>query len=1051
MAQETITIIITENGSRVVKRNLEEVGESASKASEGVAQLKEMLAGIGIGLSIRELAHDMDEYVNSVNRLTAIGTPLNDLSAVYERLFAISQTTHTAMQTTVNLYQRLHAGMQDLGYSENQTLAFTEQLSKAFVTSGATSVELKYAMQDLAHGLAAGTINGRELNGILRETPSVAALMAKALNVTTGELKGLIKTGGITTDALVQGFARIAPIIDDVFGKRITTIHQALTNLGNAWDRAIGQEGVASGVYQKVVAGLVSLGTHMDTIIKIALSVGAAFIPWLVIPAIVTGVASAILYLGAAMMANPVLAFISLMTGAAVALYQFRDSINLGIDATSTLGDLLQTVWDKGRLGASQTASDVANVTDKVKALGIASSTAGEKFQELNSKVEGTKTAFDKIGTMAYAFDLALAAIGTLGAAFKLVVAAALEAGAIVGVAIFSIIQGLVNGIIVLINAAIEGLNKLPGVAITALGKIDVTSAGIKFLDGLDDEAAKAAKEFDKTIGDGLQVGREGGAFYKALQGMKEDIGKTSRERLSKPTPGTALDDQGPRHPPVEEGKKGKKGDELQSLLDKWDHVNKAVDEYNKAINIIAKGVASGRLTEEAGTEFLGFMKDEIKDKAIGNYDAVAKATGKYKIEIHDLKGFLDAGIISQNEFSHAMEVATARSKDAKDPLGAVTRTLEEQAKASHLLGIEKALENKMREESKSLLAKGIILYDGETNKLNETGLALKAKTKLQLEDTAVGNQATAAYDQIVAPLETYKAALKGLDELLNNNVISQQQYDKALADAKYASLKGSTDIGSGIERGFEKFKSSASDLATQSENVFTTAIDGMNNALASFASGGKVNFSQLAQSIMSDIAKMVLKWLELQAVQSLLGPAGAGGGGSGGGSGSGGGGLGGGGGGGIGGLIGAIGKGIGSLGGGAAGAAGPLQGPMESGATLDNSFWSNIGTGIGNAWTSFTTWLGFAGGGSFDVGGSGGTDSQMVAFRASPNERVTVSRPDQDSRTQAAPASSPSNIHIINSIDPKETLAHMSTSDGDRVIVNAIQRNKTAVRTVIG
>lgn len=37
-----------------------------------------------------------------------------------------------------------------------------------------------------------------------------------------------------------------------------------------------------------------------------------------------------------------------------------------------------------------------------------------------------------------------------------------------------------------------------------------------------------------------------------------------------------------------------------------------------------------------------------------------------------------------------------------------------------------------------------------------------------------------------------------------------------------------------------------------------------------------------------------------------------------------------------------------------------------------------------------------FATGGSFVVPGAGGTDSRMVAFRATPGERVTVSRPDQ-------------------------------------------------------
>lgn len=39
---------------------------------------------------------------------------------------------------------------------------------------------------------------------------------------------------------------------------------------------------------------------------------------------------------------------------------------------------------------------------------------------------------------------------------------------------------------------------------------------------------------------------------------------------------------------------------------------------------------------------------------------------------------------------------------------------------------------------------------------------------------------------------------------------------------------------------------------------------------------------------------------------------------------------------------------------------------------------------------------LGFAGGGSFPVGGTGGTDSQLVQFKASPNERVTISTPGQ-------------------------------------------------------
>lgn len=44
-----------------------------------------------------------------------------------------------------------------------------------------------------------------------------------------------------------------------------------------------------------------------------------------------------------------------------------------------------------------------------------------------------------------------------------------------------------------------------------------------------------------------------------------------------------------------------------------------------------------------------------------------------------------------------------------------------------------------------------------------------------------------------------------------------------------------------------------------------------------------------------------------------------------------------------------------------------------------------------------FGSLLGFANGGSFKVGGAGGIDSQLVAFKASPNERVSITKPGQD------------------------------------------------------
>lgn len=55
---------------------------------------------------------------------------------------------------------------------------------------------------------------------------------------------------------------------------------------------------------------------------------------------------------------------------------------------------------------------------------------------------------------------------------------------------------------------------------------------------------------------------------------------------------------------------------------------------------------------------------------------------------------------------------------------------------------------------------------------------------------------------------------------------------------------------------------------------------------------------------------------------------------------------------------------------------------------------------------TGAMSMMAFADGGSFIVGGSGGTDSQLVQFMASPNERVTIETPSQRMPArQAAPA----------------------------------------------
>lgn len=77
------------------------------------------------------------------------------------------------------------------------------------------------------------------------------------------------------------------------------------------------------------------------------------------------------------------------------------------------------------------------------------------------------------------------------------------------------------------------------------------------------------------------------------------------------------------------------------------------------------------------------------------------------------------------------------------------------------------------------------------------------------------------------------------------------------------------------------------------------------------------------------------------------------------------------------------------------------ITGPLKQ--LISGAFGGGSGTGfnlaskIGGGNTDFFGSLfGFADGGAFRVGGTGGTDSQLVAFKASPDETVSITRPDQ-------------------------------------------------------
>jgi tape measure domain-containing protein len=94
----------------------------------------------------------------------------------------------------------------------------------------------------------------------------------------------------------------------------------------------------------------------------------------------------------------------------------------------------------------------------------------------------------------------------------------------------------------------------------------------------------------------------------------------------------------------------------------------------------------------------------------------------------------------------------------------------------------------------------------------------------------------------------------------------------------------------------------------------------------------------------------------------------------------------------------------------------------------------------------------GYRTGGDFTVGGSGGDDSQTVAFRATPGERVTVNTPTQ---ARALESNKPTNVNVpvtvVNTTDPQAYIDALDTSAGGKVVLNHVQSDPSAYKRALG
>lgn len=132
------------------------------------------------------------------------------------------------------------------------------------------------------------------------------------------------------------------------------------------------------------------------------------------------------------------------------------------------------------------------------------------------------------------------------------------------------------------------------------------------------------------------------------------------------------------------------------------------------------------------------------------------------------------------------------------------------------------------------------------------------------------------------------------LDKLTSDyNKSNKDQFSTELYDKETAALKGALDQRLALQRqyyvdvdaaqadwtngasaAYDDYLRSAKDVAGQTKSLFSNAFSGMEDALTTFVTTGKLSFGDLAKSILADLARIEIRQASSSALSALFGVA---------------------------------------------------------------------------------------------------------------------------------------------------------------------------------
>lgn len=459
-----------------------------------LGKVKGIVATLAAGAGIKALLGLSDKMTSTTARLNFLVDDGGSVEALEQKIMASAQRSRSAYLDTASAIASMGANAGSAFESNDELIAFMEQINKQFVIGGATAEGQSAAMLQLTQAMAAGALRGEELNSILENAPGIARAIESYMGIAEGSIKQYAEQGLITAEVVKNAMFAAADETNAKFESMPLTWAQIATKMQNtalaAFDpvltrlNQVANSAQFNTVINGAINGLAMLATVATGVLDLLIN-GAAFVVdnWSWISPIVYGlVAAFIAYNAVALITNGINAAMALAEGVKAAALMMSTAAQYGLNAALLACPITWIVM----LVIALVAAIYAACSAIAKFTGIANSGFGVICGGINVVVQ----FFVNLGlTIA---NIALGIWNALGACAQNI-----------GIAFSNVISGvqawfynLLSTALTVVAGICEALNKLPFVEFDYSGITNAAS----------DYAAKAA-EASGNIQDFVSIG----------------------------------------------------------------------------------------------------------------------------------------------------------------------------------------------------------------------------------------------------------------------------------------------------------------------------------------------------------------------------------------------------------------------------------------------------------------------------------------------------------------------------------------------------------------